>query len=843
MRKVTIRGLLSHKFRLVLTGAAIVLGVTFVTGTLVLGDTLNGAFNNLVGTAYQHVSFEIRGKPAFADNTPTAVTGAADSKPVPESVASSVRKLPGVADALGLVGGYAQFVAPDGTAIGKGSSNAVGFAVGPNQLSPYRLVSGRAPTTPHEVVMDEATADDYRFKIGGSVRVLLASGRQTFTISGIVTFGSGASLAGETLAGFDQATAQQLFNSRGYYSSIIVIAEPGADNIRLQRAIAKLLPPGVEVVSGQTVAGQLTSAIDSELSIVSTALLIFAFISLLVGGFTIFNTFTITVGQRTRELALLRVVGASRRQVFRSLLAEATLTGLAASLIGLGLGVVAALGLRALLGAFGVALPSAPLVFEARTPVVALAVGTGVTMVSSVIPARRAVRIPPVAALVEQASDGTQTPSRWRVTAGAVIAAVGIIAVVAGLTGPAVGLVGIGAAGVFTAAVMLVPLIARPFSGVLGRPLARFAGTPGRLGRENSMRNPRRTAQTACALMIGIALVSTIAVFGNSLSASATNEIQGGYNADYVVTSVGGFSSAVPAIVSRLPQVTATSVIYNGQFDVNGTVTTLDAVSPAHLAQTLDLHITAGTGPQAMAAGQLLIDSVTATSDHLDVGSSVPVTFAQTGATSMRIGGIFTPSGAFGSYITGSAFFLAHYNNPLPAAVLVTTAAGAANFEHTLDHALAAYPNLTIESLSQFESSEVNNVNQLLNLIYVLLALAIMVALLGIVNTLMLSVFERTREIGLLRAVGMKRRQVRAMIRSESIIIAVFGAVVGIVIGTGLGVALSFSLRDSGVATVTVPIGSLIEFLILSALLGVAAAIWPARRAAKLDILAAIGTE
>ncbi|MBV8943188.1 MAG: ABC transporter permease, partial [Solirubrobacterales bacterium] len=402
MRRVTLRGVAARKLRLGLTALAIVLGVTFVAGTLVLGDTLDRTLNNVVAGAYQHVSFEIRGSAAFATNTPAAVEGTADRRPVPAWIAASVRTLPGVADVFGEFGGYAQFISPRGTAIGNGPGKAIGFAFDPDsQLNPYRLISGRGPVTTHEVVMDQATAQTYHFKVGDRVRVLLPAGSQTFTVSGLVTFGSDGNVAGQTLAEFDQATAQQLFHSHGYDSSINVLAKPGADNVELQHAIAKLLPPGVQVISGQALAGQLTGAIGNAVSRLTTLLLIFALISLFVGAFTIFNTFTITVGQRTRELALLRLVGASRRQVFASVLTEAALTGLVGALIGLGLGVIAALGLKALLGAFGVTLPPVSLVFEARTAIVALAVGIGVTVIAAIIPARHAVRVAPVGALAE----------------------------------------------------------------------------------------------------------------------------------------------------------------------------------------------------------------------------------------------------------------------------------------------------------------------------------------------------------------------------------------------------------------------------------------------------------
>jgi putative ABC transport system permease protein len=844
VRRVTIRGLLARKLRLALTALAIVLGVTFVTGTLVLGDTLNRTFDDLIGTAYQHVSFQIRGKAAFSNSGAAEVDSTADRKPIPQSIAAAVHRVPGVSYAFGSVAGYAQFMARDGSAIGKGGGSTLGFSFDPNpQLSPYRLVAGRAPTSADDVVMDKATASKYHFAVGDRVLVNLPNRPETFTISGIVTFGADDNLAGVTLAGFDLPTAQSLFNARGYYDTISVLAAPGADTVKLQRAISTILPPGVEVVSGQTVASELSTAVNNELSFISTALLIFALISLFVGGFTIFNTFSITVGQRTRELALLRVVGASRRQVFRSVLTEAALTGLTASVIGLGLGVVAALGLKALLKAFGIVLPSAPLVFEARTAAVAIAVGVGVTVLSALIPARRAVRIAPVAALVEHSEDQTGFVRRRQVIASAAFGLIGLAALLAGLVKPEVLLVGIGALAVVIATSMLTPLAARPLSSALGRPLAALLGTPGRLGRENATRSPRRTAQTAAALMIGLSLVSTIAVLGASLSTSAKNSVDSAVSADYIVSGKGGFSKSVVSAVSRLPGVATTTVVYQGQFEVRGALSTLVAASPADLSRTVTLHLAGGSGARAMAAGELLVDTNTADADHLHIGSTVPVKFAQTGSTTMRIGGIFKSNPLLGSYLSGDAFFRSHFDNPLPIGVLLSTAPGARGLGRALNSALQPYANVSYKTRAQFEASQQASINQLLGLVYVLLALAILIALIGIVNTLMLSVFERTHEIGLLRAVGMKRRQVRAMIRSESVIIALLGGVVGILRGTGLGIALAYALRHSGVTTIAAPVPSLVGFVVLSALLGLAAATWPARRAANLDVLAAIATE
>jgi putative ABC transport system permease protein len=368
-------------------------------------------------------------------------------------------------------------------------------------------------------------------------------------------------------------------------------------------------------------------------------------------------------------------------------------------------------------------------------------------------------------------------------------------------------------------------------------------GMPGRLGRENSTRNPRRTAQTAMALMIGLSLVSTIAVLGASLSKSAKTSIDSAVSADYVVSGKGGFSKSVISDVSRLPGVTTTTAVYQGQFEVRGSQSTLVAASPANLSRTVTLRVTSGSGAPAMAAGELLVDANTADADHLHVGSTVPVKFARTGASTMRIGGIFKSNPLLGKYITGDGLFLSHFDNPLPIAVLLSAAPGEHGLDRALNAALAPYANVSSKTRAQYEASQQASVNQLLGLVYVLLALAILVALIGIVNTLLLSVFERTHEIGLLRAVGMKRRQVRTMIRSESMIVALFGGIVGILRGTGLGIALAYALRNNGVTSIAVPVPSLVGFVILSALLGLAAATWPARRAANLDVLAAIATD
>ena len=840
MRQVTLRGLFAHKLRLALTALAIVLGVTFISGTFVLTDTLNNTFSSLFTSVYSKIDFQVRGVAQFGSGE------SATRNPLPESVLARVERVPGVAAAYGQVEGYAQFVARDGKPV-PSTVGTIGLGWDSNpQISSLHLVSGNPPTTGDDVVMDASTAKNYGFSVGQQVRILIAGSHadQTFTITGIAQFGTADNLAGATLAAFTLPTAQRLVGETGLFDFIDVIAKPGADKAAVQRSIARALPSDAEVVTGQTVINEEQTTVSQALSSLNTVLLIFALISLFVGAFTIFNTFSIIVGQRTRELALLRVVGASRGQVLRSVLGEAAIVGFVSSAIGVALGVAAAIGLKALLGGFGASLPSGSLTFEPRTAIVGLAVGTLVTVVSAIGPARNAVRIPPVAALTDRASDGAgSSPTRRRLLSGTALAILGVLLLGLGLSKPVVALVGAGAVCIFVGVAMLAPAIARPLSGLLGRPLAALLGTPGWLGRENSMRSPSRTAQTASALMVGLALVSAMAVFGASYSESATSSVDQAISADLLISvnGSGQLSDAVPTAAAAVPGVTATNTVYRDQFEFRSTITTLTGVTAQNLADTVILRMKSGSAA-ALARGELLVDSTTATKDHLAVGDTAPIRFAYTGPTTIRIGGIYQSNALIGSYLVSAPYFLAHFRQESPAAVLVSTN-GAPGVDAAVTHALAPLPTVQVQTRAQFQQSEISQVNQLLGLVYALLALAVLIALIGIVNTLMLSVLERTREIGLLRAVGMRRPQVRAMIRSEAVILATFGAVIGIVIGTLMGLALVSSLRQQGITETSVPWVRLVEFLILAAVLGLVAASWPARRAARLDVLAAIAAE
>ncbi|MHB1089004.1 MAG: ABC transporter permease [Acidimicrobiales bacterium] len=839
--------MLSHKLRLALTGLAVVLGVTFVSGTLVLTDTLHSTFSSLFNRVYENVDLQVRGVAAFSNQSGAMAV----REPFSQSVLATIRGVRGVAVAEGGVGGYAQYVGRDGKAVATGGAPTIGMTYGQDpRLSSLALIAGTGPRNSDQVVIDHGTAKKFDFTVGQRVKILLPGAPRFFTISGIVRFGTADNLAGATIAAFTLPTAQRLFDKVGQLDTVDILVSPGANKSAVLRDVQRVLPRGLEVVTGQTVADENTSLMNQLLGFLSTALLVFAFIALFVGAFTIFNTFSIIVGQRTRELALLRIVGASRRQVFQSVLLEAFLLGLVASVIGLGLGVLTALGLDSLLRSFGISLPQGGLVFSTRTVFAALGVGIGVTVISAISPARHALRIPPIMALSSYSGSTVSSPRR-RLFLGALVAAGGALILAAGLVKATIALVGVGAVAIFIGAGMLAPLVARPMSSVLGRPLAALLGVAGSLGRENSMRSPRRTAQTASALMIGLALVSTFSVFGASIAQSATGSIKDAVAADYIITGsltgapMSGISSAAAAVAAKIPGVATVTRVDSGVFEFQHSVVNLTAISRQSLSRTIILRIDSGRGASTLSDGGVLISSTTANAKHLKVGDTIHVRFAKTGPTTLRVGAIFKPNAVLGSYVVGEGFFHAHFaSSTQPVVLLLHTSPGAqAASANSIKAGLSEFTNLKIQTREEFIQSEQAQVNQLLGLVYALLALAILIALIGIINTLLLSVFERTREIGLLRAVGMRRRQVRTMIRAEAVILSLFGGVIGIVLGTGLGIALSSSLKQQGITDIVVPYSSLAVFLVLAALLGLAAASWPARRAARLNILDAISVE
>jgi len=847
MSKTTLKGLLAHKLRLGLTALAVVLGVGFIAGTFVLTDTMNAAFNQLFADVTKGVDVVVRSSNAFE-----GLSGG-ERKPMSESVLAEVRGVDGVAQASGSVEGIAQIVDKKGEAITPSGPPTLGVSWSSGPGDAVSIRDGRPPEAPGEVMIDASTATKYGFEVGDRVEILARGPARPFELAGIVGVGEADNLAGATLAVFDIDTAQKLLGKPGELSTIEVAGDADLSAGALRSRIAEVLPKGIEATTGQSVADEQATALQQGLGFFNTALLVFAGIALFVGAFIIFNTFSIVVAQRTKELALLRALGASGAQVMTSVLTEATLVGLAASVIGLGAGIAIAAGLRVLLDAFGISLPTSTLQFLPRTVIVSLLVGTGVTLASSILPARRAARVAPLAALRES----MPAPGRWsrrRTLVGGGVAAVGMALLTSGLFGGAsnaTAIVGAGALVIFIGVATLSPLLAGPLARIIGAPLQRMFNVPGRLARANAARDPKRTASTAAALMVGLALVGFVSIFAASLKASAAQTIDRSLEADFIVqpgASFGasaGFSPEVARRIAARPEIAAASPLRFGDWRSEGTTSFLSAVDPATFEAVGNLELAKGS-LDALGAEDVLVFKDTAADLGLDIGDTLAMEFAAVGQRNQTVAGIFGNNSIVASdYVLSMEGFERNFELDQDSMVLAKAAPGtsATGAEAAIEDATRGFPSVQVSDQAAFKEQQASQVDQLLGLVTALLGLALVIALLGITNTLALSVFERTRELGLLRAVGMSRRQARSMIRWEAVIIAVIGAVLGLVVGAFFGWALVTALDSEGITELDIPGGQLAAYMVIAALAGVLAALPPARRAARLNVLRAISTE
>ncbi len=851
MWRATFKSLFARKVRLGLTALSIVLGVGFVAGTFVLTDTMNKAFNDLFKQVGVGTDVVVRGVSAFTPGQNGPGGGGGEQRsPVPATLLPTVRAVAGVSEAHGEVTGYAQMVDPvTGKAIGGAGPPTLGanWTAGGGAV---QLREGSAPGAADEVVVDAGTATKYHLRVGQLIRILFQGPPRTFTISGIAGFGSADNLAGATLTFFQTSTAQQVLDRVGTFDQISVRADDGVSSADLRGRIADVLPKGVEAVTATTVANEQSKTLQDSLSFFRVALLVFAFIALFVGAFIIFNTFTIIVAQRSRELALLRAIGASRRQVMTSVVVEAIVTGLVAAAVGIVAGIGIAVGLKGLLKAFGVDLPSTSLQLEARTVIVSLVVGVIVTVVSSVLPALRASRVSPIEAMRETSDARPGSGLGWRrLLPGLLVTVLGVSALLVGLfahPSDAAALVGVGAALTFIGVAICSPLFARPLAGGIGLPV-RGLGMQGRLGRENAMRNPRRSASTASALMVGLGLVAMVSILSASLKASISDTLQSSLKADYVLTtsSFAPFSPDVAARAKHVSGVSAVSEFRQGGFRVSGKDAFLTAVDPATVEQVAELKLSDGAR-LALEDGKIVVFDKTAQQEGWKIGDALPAAFAATGSTPLVMGGTFGENRLVGGdYLVSLDTYDRYFPEQLDSFVMVRTVPGAdqATVQRDLQTAVKPFANIEVQDQAAYRERQAGFVNQLLGLVTALLAMAILIALFGIVNTLGLSIFERRRELGLLRAVGMGRRQVKRMIRWESVIISVMGAIMGIAIGTFFGWSLQRALAPQGVDVLAFPVGQLVFYVIFAGFAGVLAAIWPARRAAKLNVLEAISYE
>jgi putative ABC transport system permease protein len=847
MAKIAVRGLLARKVRLALTALAVALGVTLIAGTYVFTDTINKSFDNIFTQSNKGTDV------ALSPNNDLA--GDEDPPPIPGKVLQRVKQVDGVAQAEGSVfssGG--SFRKADGSKLKGQGFNAIAGAHDVQRFESFAPTDGHLPRTADEVAIPKGTADSNGFKVGDKLQIADEAPKKTYTISGIVKIAGVDSFGGGVIAVLTLPEAQRMTGHGDAYDEIEVAGQPGVTPEQLKTRIAQVAPNGVEVRTGTEQADKQTKDInDGFLSFLRTALLAFAGISLFVGAFLIFNTFSITVAQRTREFALLRVLGAKRKQVLRSVLAEGLVIGIFGSAVGLALGVLVARGLRALFKAFGADLPSTGTVLETRTIIVSLVVGTVVTLLSTIAPAIRATRVPPLAALRE-GYDREHKRSRWATPLAAVLTVGGLALMALGLFGSmkansALSLMGLGAVATFLGVALLSPRLVGPIAGFVGAPFERFRGVTGRIARENTVRQPGRTAVTAAALMIGVALVTFASVFAAGAKSTFKDAVTNGSKAQAVIQNTDGFSSFTPQAaksVEQLPGVKDVSAVRFGQGKVDGQKKGVTGVDPQTFTSLYRSGWKEGRDAtlRRLGPGTVLVGKKYAENNDTKVGDTLSVQTSTQPALKLKVIGILDDKGGLTGDLTVAnsvlerdfgfrkdAFVFVGYDGTRPEGQVK------AAIDRLLDD---RFPEAEAKTNSEFIDSQAAQIDQVLMLIYALLAMAIIVSLFGIVNTLVLSISERTRELGLLRAIGMSRRQVRRMIRYEAIITAQIGAVIGLVLGIVLSVLVTRAIDDF---QLSIPIGTLIFLLIAAAVAGVFAAILPARRASRLNVLESLAYE
>jgi putative ABC transport system permease protein len=846
MWRVALRGLAAHKLRLTLTALAIVLGVGFVAGTFVLTDTINRTFTDLFQQTSKGIDVAVRTKAAFTSSSNE------QRAPMPAALLGQIKAVPGVAAAEGGVTGYAQFVGADGKPVTTGGAPTLGVSLNTiPRLQSATLREGRWPAGPGEVVVDARTAKKQGFHVGDRVKILFQGAPGEFAVSGIIGFGSVDSLAGATLAGFDPGTAARVLNREGVFDEVDVVAADGVSDSELRQRVQAAVGPGFEVLTGGQLAEENSKLVGQFVKFINYALLAFAFVALLVGSFIIVNTFSIILAQRARELALLRCVGASRRQVLGVVLGEASVVGLVASVVGLGAGVLIAIGLKAVFVVIGADMPMTRLVIGARTVLVALAVGLLVTLLAALLPAVRASRVPPVTALQEQAGYAVPRLRRWRVVTGAVLALIGVAVLLLGVFAKAgnrlLNVAG-GAVLIFLGVGLLTALVARPLARLLGWPFAHWTGQAGKLARDNAMRAPRRTASTASALMIGLALISFASIFAASLKSSVSQILDEAVVADYILTgpanSAQGFSPQVAARLAQQPEIASATGVRIGLFKVDGVPSQLFGVDPVAYSRTVLTEATAGNLADLAAGGVAARDDV-AKAHGWRVGDQITMEFPIGGAHAEPLRAVYKDNQLNGPYLLALPDYQRYYPDQMDVIALVKIRPGvsAEASRVAVDRVVADFPTVQIKDQAEYKEEQAKQIDQILVLFYLLVALAVVIAFIGIVNTLALSVLERVRELGLLRALGMTRGQMRSMIRWEAVIIAVLGAALGLVLGVFFGWTMVRALRDQGVTEFSVPVATLVVFVVVAALAGVLAAVFPGRRAARIDMLRAITTE
>ncbi|MFF5413037.1 ABC transporter permease [Streptomyces albidoflavus] len=841
MFRTALRNVLAHKARLLMTVLAVMLGVAFVSGTLVFTDTLGNALRNQSAKSYDDVAVSVQ---TYADQRDQEKTG------IDAATLEKIQGIDGVAAAHGRVSGFAGVADPDGKLIGSGWSNTgANFAPGADGKDPqYTFTDGKGPKA-GQVALDRATADQGEYQVGDKVRVATNGPVQELTLSGVFTTEDGAVNAGGSLVLFDQRTAQKQYLRPGYFKDVTVTAASGASDTALLEKVEALLPEDATAQTGQALAEEQAKDIESGLTGLNTMLLAFAGIALFVGVFLIANTFTMLIAQRTRELALMRAVGASRRQVKRSVLAEAALVGLVASAVGFGLGLGLAVALRSAMDAFGAEMPAGPLVVSPVAVGSAFGVGVVITVLAAWLPARRAAKIPPVAAMNSVHAVATVKSLVVRNTIGSIVTAAGAVAIVAGASkggGEGRYLIAGGAFFALLGVMVLIPLLSRPVIAAVRPLLTKVFGVSGKLAAQNAVRNPRRTGTTASALAIGLTLVTGLSVLGLTVGQAIDRMTTDHIRADYMVTMASGRpmdSSALKALEGA-DGVSAVSPKQAAGFQFEDDYLGASSVTPGAVDKVFHLKVVDGS-LATLEDGAIAVDTKTADKRGWKVGDTLPVTFDDEKKGELKVGATFEGNEFLDSVLIDRAVTDAHEAAPMIMEIWVNTDGGPSDSaRQALVDALGNNPAIDVMDQQEIRNAFGGMINTMLYIMYGLLAMALIIAVLGVVNTLAMSVFERQQEIGMLRAIGLDRRRVKRMIRLEAVVISLFGAVLGTALGVFLGWAIGETIAESVPGyELVLPWDRIAIFLALAGLVGVLAALWPARSAARLNMLTAIKTE
>jgi putative ABC transport system permease protein len=841
MFTVTLKNILAHRRRLMATVIAIVLGVGFMTGTLVLTDTIGRTFDRLFADANDGVDAYVRAESAIdADPLMGSTRPRLDL-----ATEQRAAEIDGVRATAPQIQGYAEIVHDAAAANGQ-RPHLGGNWIEVPELNPFQLDGGRGPRRSGEVAIDRGTAEELGLSIGDSVAVATKRGVADVVVVGIARFGAADRPGSASYVFFDGVTAQELIAEPGRIDGVRIAAEAGVEQAELVASLDSLAGDGVEVLTGAQLTAEDQDSIAEQLRFFNTFLLTFAVIALVVGSFIIANTFSMLVAQRTRETALLRAIGANRRQVLVASIGEAAIVGIGASLAGVGAGVGLAAALKALLAVAGVDIPADGLVITPRTVVAGLVIGTMVTTAAALLPARQAARLAPVTAM--RPGTTTERARRVRPIAGAAAAIAGAVLVVSGLARDSgVAPVAVGIALAFGGAIAAAPAITAPIVRTLGAPLARRRSVAGTLARDNAMRNPHRTAATASALTIGVALVATMTVLGASANASIDEAVADGLRADIVVDTgmfaTTGLSPNLAANIADVAGAITTTTTRTAPATVDGHTIRINAVDPDLYPQVVEVGDILGTLGDLTGAS-IAVQRDLATEHGWAVGDSVTVRFAETGEHRFTVVATYEHGTLAGDYLIHHQTFERHVADQVDSQIYVVADpdADVAAVREAVAATTAGYPNARVQDRDEFVGNLTGHIDEMLNLVTALLVLAVVIALIGIANTLSLAIVERTRELGLLRAVGMTRRQMRATVRIEALLVSALGAAIGLTTGTAAGSALAASLADQGIDHLAIPTGRLAITALVAAGAGVLAAVGPARRAARLDVLDAIAT-